>query len=65
MKVCALIAMTKKFYEINKDKARDLVAKQIIDCWSYEDIRNYWYSLGYDIFFINSVIKPYFVNPKD
>jgi hypothetical protein len=52
----------KLFYEENKQAARELVAKQILDCWEYAQIEEYWYALGYDIFFVTSVIKPMFIN---
>lgn len=47
-----------KFYEENKDKAIALVQKQREDNWTAQEIMGYWHSLDYDMFFINSVIKP-------
>ena len=54
----------KKFYELNKDKAKALIARQILDGWTHKEVKDYWYSLGYDIFFIQSIVNPFFINTK-
>ena len=48
------------FYEENRDKACALMADQFGDSWTEDDILKYFWMLGYDLFFEQSVIKPYF-----
>lgn len=50
------------FYELNKDKAQQLVEQQKFDGWSLEDVKNYWYSLGYDVFFVRGTIIKFYNN---
>lgn len=55
------------FYEQSREnfeKARSLVAEQIQEGWSQEEITTYWQSLGYDIFFCQKLINPFFINVK-
>ena len=46
------------FYESNIEKARQLSEEQKKNGWSVEDRQTYWYTLGYDIFFVNRVVEP-------
>lgn len=53
----------KMFYELYPDKAKELITSQIVDGWLYQEIKDYFYALGYDIFFIQSIVNPFFINP--
>lgn len=55
---------TKLFYEEHKDKARDLIADMIKYNWTHGQVKEYFYALDYNIFFIQSVVNPFFINPK-
>lgn len=46
----------------NYEKARELVARQILDGWNKEDIFKYWCLLGYDLFFVRKLVNPFFIN---
>lgn len=44
------------FYTDKLDKARALSLDQFNEeFWNIKDVEDYWYSLGYDIFFIRSL----------
>lgn len=55
------------FYEQpeNRDKARELIAKLIFDEWTDDEIKEYFYSLGCSIFFVRSIVNPFFINPSN
>lgn len=48
-----------KYYEENKDKAEEIIKQFVLDKWKDKEILEYWDKLGYDVFFVNSVVKPY------
>lgn len=51
------------FYEAHTDKAKALVAQQILEGWTFEECRQYFFALGYDYFFVQAIVNPLFINP--
>lgn len=54
----------KTFYELNPDKAKTLVAKQVVDGWTCDEIKEYFYNLNCGIFFVRSLVNPFFINTE-
>lgn len=59
-------APTPAFYEKpeNREKARELITKLIKDEWTYTEIATYFQCLGCSPFFINRVVKPFYINTQ-
>lgn len=55
----------KTFYELNEDKARQLVLCQIVDGWTCEEIKEYFLNLGCGLFFVRRLVHPCFINPPE
>lgn len=52
----------KLFYIDKLDKAKLLTAEMIVDGWTKDELIEYWTILGYDQFFINTIVSPFFIN---
>lgn len=55
----------KTFYELNPNAAKALVAKQVFDGWTQDEIKEYFYNLGCGIFFVRDLVNPFFINSQD
>jgi hypothetical protein len=52
------------YYDDNKQQAKELIGSLIIDGWTQTEIEDYFMCLGHDLFFLQEVVKPFFINPS-
>jgi len=52
----------KAYYEDYPEQAKQLVLRQLADGWTVVAIMDYFQCLGYDYFFVKSIIPPELLN---